>query len=133
MPNQIVLADFLTSGQFAKHMRRCREAYAERRDALVKALHEAYGDTIVVDSKHEGLFVCARLPRGVDDVAIARKAREAGVAVEALSPRYDRPTEDRGLLLGFSGHRPDQLREGVRALADVLKPILQPRDIAAAG
>jgi len=133
MPNQIVLADFLTSGQFAKHMRRCREAYAERRDALLKALNEEYGDAIAVDTKHEGLFVCARLPRGVDDVAIARKAREAGVAVEALSPRYDRPTEDRGLLLGFSGYRPDQLREGVRALAGVLKPILEPRGIAAAG
>jgi GntR family transcriptional regulator / MocR family aminotransferase len=127
VPNQIILADFLTSGQLAKHLRRCREAYAERREALLAALQEDCAGLLSIEPGQEGLFICARLPRGVDDVAIVEKAREHGVIVSALSPRYDRPTDDRGLLLGFSGHGPDKLRESVKALAAILKTMVPAR------
>jgi len=132
-PNQIILTDFLTSGQLAKHLRRCREAYAERRQALITALHEECAGLIAVESGQEGLFICARLPRGVDDVAIVAKARERGVVLAALSPRYDRPTEERGLLFGFAAYAPDQLREGVKALAPILKAMVPARGLAAVG
>ncbi len=132
-PSQIILTDFLTSGQLAKHLRRCREAYAERREALVTALREECAGLLAIEPGQEGLFICARLPRGVDDVAIVAKARERGVVLAALSPRYDRPTEDRGLLFGFSGYAPDRLREGVKTLAPILKAMVPARSLAAVG
>jgi GntR family transcriptional regulator / MocR family aminotransferase len=132
-PNQIILTDFLTSGQLAKHLRRCRDAYAERREALVTTLREECAGLIAIEPGQEGLFICARLPRGVDDVAIVAKARERGVVLAALSPRYDRPTEDRGLLFGFSGYEPNRLREGVKTLAPILKAMVPARGLAAVG
>jgi GntR family transcriptional regulator / MocR family aminotransferase len=132
-PNQIILTDFLTSGQLAKHLRRCRDAYAERREALVTSLREECAGLIAIEPGQEGLFICARLPRGVDDVAIVAKARERGVVLAALSPRYDRPTEDRGLLFGFSGYDPGRLREGVKTLAPILKAMVPARGLAAVG
>jgi len=132
-PSQIILTDFLTSGQLAKHLRRCREAYAERREALVTALREECAGLLAIEPGQEGLFICARLPRGVDDVAIVAKARERGVVLAALSPRYDRPTEDRGLLFGFSGYAPDRLRESVKTLAPILKAMVPARSLAAVG
>ena len=84
---------------------------------MLTALHEECPGLLSIEAGQEGLFVCARLPRGVDDVAIVAKARERGIVLAALSPRYDRPTDDRGLLFGFSGHSPDKLREGVKTLA----------------
>jgi GntR family transcriptional regulator/MocR family aminotransferase len=133
VPNQIILADFLASGQLAKHLRRCREAYAERRETLLSSLKEECGDLLTVEPGQEGLFVCARLPRGVDDRAIADKLRERGIVAAPLSPRYDRPTEDRGLLLGFSGHGPDRLREAVKTLALALKALVKTADLVATG
>lgn len=133
IPTQIVLADFLTSGQFAKHLRRCRDAYADRREALLTALSEECAGLLSIEPGQEGLFICARLPRGVDDVAIVAKARERGIVLAALSPRYDRPTEDRGLLLGFSGYTPDQLHEGAKALAPILRSAIPARILAAVG
>jgi GntR family transcriptional regulator/MocR family aminotransferase len=132
VPNQIILADFLTSGQLGKHLRRCRDAYAERREALLSALNEECASLLSIAPGQEGLFVCARLPRGVDDVAIVDKARERGIVLTALSPRYDRPTEDRGLLFGFSGHGPETLRESVKALAPILKAMVPARTLSAA-
>lgn len=133
IPTQIVLADFLTSGQFAKHLRRCRDAYAERCEALLKALNEECAGLLLIEPGQEGLFICARLPHGVDDVAVAAQARERGVVLAALSPCYDRPTEDRGLLFGFSGYGPDQLREGVKTLAPILKAAVHARSLVAVG
>lgn len=131
LPNQIVLADFLASGQFVKHLRRCREAYAERRDALVQALRAECEGVLSIDPSPRGLFVCARLMRGADDIGLAEALRAEGVQVSALRRYYERPTHDRGLLLGYAGYRPDELREGVRKLAHVLR--VPGRVFAAAG
>lgn len=122
VPTQIVLTDFLTSGQFAKHLRRCREAYAERRHALLSALQEECAGLLAVAPEQEGLFLCATLPRGLDDVAIVAKAAERGLALTALSSCYERKSEEqKGLLLGFTGHPPDRLRVAAKTLAQVLK------------
>lgn len=131
VPNQIVLADFLASGQFAKHLRRCREAYTERRDALHEALKTECGDALSIGADQRGLFVCARLADKVDDVALVEKAREQGVVIDALSRYYERKTDDRGILLGYSGYRPEQLRDAAKKLALVLKS--RSRNFAAAG
>ena len=93
VPNQIVLADFLSAGQFAKHIRRCREAYIERQHALTQALETecagVFSHTMV-----SGMHVCARFRQRIDDVAVADKARDVGLMVEpsdAASTRPHRP------------------------------------------
>ena len=133
VPNQIILADFLASGQFGKHLRRCREAYAERRETLLKALRDECGELLSVDETQRGLHLCARLPRGTDDVLLSERLRETGVVAEPLSPFYGNPTDDRGLLLGYAAHRPDALREGVKKLAALLNASQAIRNRAAAG
>jgi GntR family transcriptional regulator/MocR family aminotransferase len=40
---QLALAEFLRSGQFALHLRRMRRLYRQRRDALVAALEQHLG------------------------------------------------------------------------------------------
>ena len=133
VPNQIILADFLMSGQFAKHLRRCREAYTERREALLRSLREHCADILSIDARQHGLFVCARLQRGLDDVMLARKAQEAGVVAEPLSTLYARPTDDCGLLLGYAGYRPELIRDSAAKLAEALRSALSVRNRAAAG
>ena len=133
LPTQIVLADFLASGQFAKHLRRCRDAYTERRLALLDALHRECGDMLTIEPDQHGLHLCARLPAGTDDVALAAKLREAGIVADALSPYHANPTNDRGLLLGYAAHRPEALREGIKKLAGVLNAFASLHDRAATG
>jgi GntR family transcriptional regulator/MocR family aminotransferase len=133
VPNQIILADFLTSGQFAKHLRRSRDAYAERREVMLTALRERCAAYLTIDPAQSGLHVCARLPRGTDDALLVEHLREAGLVAEALSPYYANPTEDRGLLLGFAAYRPDVLRASVDKLATTVDEFLTSRTRAAAG
>jgi GntR family transcriptional regulator/MocR family aminotransferase len=122
IPNQIVLADFVSSGQFAKHIRRCRDAYAERTQVLLESLREECAGLFAVLSP-AGMHVCARFAQRRDDAAVAAAAREAGLIVEPLSRFYAAPTTDSGLLLGFAGFRPDALRDAAKRLAKVLATV----------
>lgn len=121
VPNQIVLADFLASGQFAKHLRRCKEAYAERREVLLDALREECTDVLSVDDGASGLHLCVKFVKPLDDAAIAATAREAGLIVEPLSRFYVNAPKQSGLLLGYAGFRPETLREGAKRLGAILK------------
>ena len=46
---QAVVARFMTEGHFARHLRRMRGLYAERRAALAHALSEAFGDALRIE------------------------------------------------------------------------------------
>ncbi len=132
VPNQIVLADFLASGQFAKHIRRCREAYAERQRILVEALESDCDGLFAGAPLLCGMHACVRFKQRVDDNEVATAARAAGLIVEPLSRFYANPTTDTGLLLGFAGFRPDSLRDAVKRLAPIIAGfVASPR--AAAG
>jgi len=121
IPNQIVLADFISSGQFAKHLRTCREAYAERRAVLVEALQRECPGMFAFAEDTGGMHLCAKFMQQCDDVAVAAAARDAGIIVEPLSGFYIDAPKQSGLLLGFAGFRPDVLRESVKRLAATLQ------------
>jgi GntR family transcriptional regulator/MocR family aminotransferase len=120
VPNQIVLADFISSGQFAKHLRRCRDAYAERRAVLVQALQQECAGIFTVDDDIGGMHLCAKFVHARDDIAFAAAARDAGIIVEPLSSFYVDAPKQTGLLLGFAGFRPELLRESAKRLGVLL-------------
>jgi GntR family transcriptional regulator / MocR family aminotransferase len=121
VPNQIVLADFLTSGQFAKHLRRCRDAYAERRQVLIDALRDECAGLLIAGGGEGGIHLCLRFAKPMNDIAVAAAARDAGLIVEPLSQFYVNAPKQSGLLLGYAGFRPELLRDSAKRLGKVLK------------
>lgn len=133
VPNQMVLAEFLASGNFAKHLRRSRETVSERRQALLRALEEECSSFFRDDIVDGGLHLTARFRHRTDDVALARVVRAAGIAVEPLSRFHALPTDESGLLLGYSGYHPERLREATKQLSAVLSGALTRRDRVLSG
>jgi hypothetical protein len=74
----MVVADFMIEGHFARHVKRMRKLYAERRKALISALRTFFGDEIVLDVPLGGMHVIARFVAREDDVAMAARAQRAG-------------------------------------------------------
>jgi GntR family transcriptional regulator/MocR family aminotransferase len=116
---QATLAELIVSGDFAAHLRAARARCAERRDALVDALRRALGGAPPLVGADAGMHLVVRLPDGADDVALVRAARERGLDPGALSPHYLGAAQP-GLLLGYSGAAPAELRRAVAALARVV-------------
>nr|WP_244830065.1 PLP-dependent aminotransferase family protein [Caballeronia sp. TF1N1] len=106
---QAAVADFIAQGHFARHLKRMRALYDERRTLLADALVQAFGARLSVELPAGGMHLVAIFNAGrdgpVDDLAVAARAREAGFAVIGLSAWYLGKRTKRtlsGLVLGFA-------------------------------
>jgi GntR family transcriptional regulator/MocR family aminotransferase len=113
---QAVLAEFIREGHFARHIRRMRMLYMERRRALVKAISIHMGNMIEISGAEAGMHLVALLSRGSNDVAASRKAARKGISAMPLSTCYLKPPVRGGLILGYGGTNPHQIEDGIREL-----------------
>ncbi len=121
---QLVLAEFLSDGHFARHLRRMRALYHARRDALVRGLAQ-HAPMLVPHNTDAGLHVSAFLPRDVDDVALANLAAEHGIDVTPLSTCYAGRGARSGFILGFGGASERRLTAACKTLGEVLTEALR--------
>lgn len=99
---QATVADFMEQGYFARHLRKMRALYAQRRAYLVQALQQILGERLQVQSQAGGIHVLANLRESEDDRPLAKAAQEHGLAVQALSDWQISPAVHKGLLMGFA-------------------------------
>jgi GntR family transcriptional regulator / MocR family aminotransferase len=118
---QAVLTDFIQEGHFARHLRRMRMLYMERRSVLAEAIKSQMGEALTVVGAEAGMHLVALLPRRGDDVAIARKAAENGISAMPLSSCYLRRPARNGLILGYGGTNPQQINEAMGELKRVVQ------------
>jgi GntR family transcriptional regulator/MocR family aminotransferase len=116
---QLAFARLLATGGYDRHLRRVRRAQRVRRDALVAAVRRFLPDARV-RGVAAGLHLVAELPDGIDDAALAARARAAGLAPLPLSELRLRTAGPPGLVLGYATLRPDELTGAVRRIAALL-------------
>jgi GntR family transcriptional regulator/MocR family aminotransferase len=115
---QAVLTDFLAEGHFARHLRRMRQLYRERRGALVEALRSEPG--LQVLGEGAGMHLTAVLEEGTQDRRIAERAAAQGLWTMPLSVCYLGEPARSGLVLGYGGTGIPEIAAGVRRLAALL-------------
>ena len=120
--DQLTFADFLSRGEFDRHLRRMRPVYRARRDALLAALAQHLPE-LEPAGIAAGLHLVSWLPRDLDEeTTIAAAARE-GVAVGGVSPYRLSRAEPGGLIFGYSNLNERQIADGVRRLARALASV----------
>lgn len=112
---QAIVTDFMNEGLFATHIRLMRRAYKARHDALIEAAADL-SDRIAVQPASSGFHTVGFLADGADEDAIVAGAREKGIIVAPLSRYCMTPIARKGLVLGFGGVTPEEIRRGVRML-----------------
>lgn len=117
---QAVLAEFIRQGHFARHLRRMRRLYRERRDALVEALSERLDPAVTIRGGGAGLHLVVELPRSVDEEQVVARAAAAQLWTMPLSFCRYRASGPPGLVLGFGGVEARDMRREVGRLADLL-------------
>jgi GntR family transcriptional regulator/MocR family aminotransferase len=120
-PVQAALAEFITSGHFARHVRRMRELYRERQQQLRQALADCSGEALILSPGHAGMHLVATLPATVDEQAISQAAAREQVWLRPLARHYlGKPTHS-GLVLGYAGVDHQEIQRGVATLARLLQ------------
>ncbi|QDL53708.1 PLP-dependent aminotransferase family protein [Rhodoferax aquaticus] len=122
---QMVLAEFMRSGQLNLHLRRMRRVYRARRNALLTALHQHLDDVCTIHGESAGmhLALCFKDPRtAAAQVSLA--ALRAGVAAPALSSHATSdgvPAQWNGLVLGYAQVDAAHMQPLVQTLASVIR------------
>ncbi|GAA4019553.1 PLP-dependent aminotransferase family protein [Deinococcus rubellus] len=115
----LALAEFLSGGGYAKHLRRARSELRSRHDTLLSALQSAlpgWSPRPVPAGTH--LYL--PLPPGLSELEVQRRAAQAGVGLSVAGELRLRAGEA-ALLLAFAHLTPPAIREGVERLAGALR------------
>ena len=118
---QAVLAEFIAEGHLARHIRRMRMLYLERKDALLEILRRELAGALEVHSHEAGMHVVGWLQEGKRDSVVSRRALELGVEAPALTSYRETAGGRGGLVLGYAAYSEPQLREAVRILARAIE------------
>ncbi|MES2505238.1 MAG: PLP-dependent aminotransferase family protein [Verrucomicrobiota bacterium] len=119
--DQAVLADFFIEGHFGQHIRRMREAYAERLAALLETAESGpLAGLLDIAYIQAGMQAAAFLPATLPDMKVMTAAAAQGVEVLPLSVFQIGRTDINGLLLGFANATPAAIRKAAARLAKAL-------------
>jgi GntR family transcriptional regulator / MocR family aminotransferase len=118
---QAALADFISAGHFARHIRRTRQLYAERRNAIAQALRKEFGGEIEILGAEAGMHLVVTLPPGLSDQKISARAAQEGLWLWPLSSAYAGTNVRQGFILGFGGTKANEMPHQVRRLRKVMR------------
>lgn len=120
--NQRMVAQVLQGGFLERHVPTIRALYKAQRDAMLAALErEMQGLGVTWNAPDGGMFLWARLPQGMDAIALLPQAVERGVAFVPGSAFYAGEPDARTLRLSFVTASAEQIATGVAALAAAIR------------
>lgn len=120
---QQTMARFLSGGHFTRSLNRARGQYRRRRDALVRALRDAFGPGLLLLGAHTGLHLVALPGTGLSEEELVSRAADVSVQLRGLS-YYGTPPAGlpgSGVVLGYGTIGEEEIAAAVSRLAAVWK------------
>jgi GntR family transcriptional regulator/MocR family aminotransferase len=114
------VAELVDDGELQRHLRRMRQVYRGRRDALVDALRRHLAGALDVDTPSGGIGLWARVHPDIDDEAWVRAAGARGVWLRPGRELSLVGARTPGLRMVFSGMDEGELEGAVGELARAL-------------
>jgi GntR family transcriptional regulator / MocR family aminotransferase len=124
--DQQVLATFILEGHLGRHVRRMRDLYRSRMEALLQYSHRWLRGVVEIERADAGLQTIGWLTGGMDDQRVSLAAARAGIQVPNVSRYCIETPRPPGLVFGFGAFSEQELENGVQALARVLETIWHP-------
>jgi GntR family transcriptional regulator/MocR family aminotransferase len=116
---QEILADFIQSGAYERHLRRARKALAERRRELLKSIQSNFGNAVEVSGEGAGTHVVIWPRRRVVEKDVVSQAASLGVGIYGIAQYFMGRPSRVGFLLGYSRLVPRDIHDGVRRLRQI--------------
>ena len=122
---QHALAEFMTSGEFYRHLRRVRRSYGERRKLLLDRLQRDFAQFGVFKDHQAGMQIVFHVHDGIRAEDVASLALPKGIVARPLTPMYTKGGGINGLLLGFCAYTEDELNRALDVLKECFDQLAQ--------
>ena len=113
--DQHVLAKFMESGHFAKHLNKMRKIYKRKLELVTKTINK-FNPTVTISGEQAGMHILLTVLSEKKEEELVFLAKQAGIRVYSLSEYLtgDRPPkEDSKIVLGFGGIDTDKIEESI--------------------
>ena len=118
--SQLIVANYLKSGRLQPRIKEISKAYKARCELLMDSLKEHAGDKITFDAPTGGMFLWAKLPKGMSATKLLKSAIDAEVVFVPGAAFYVGMPEDETLRLSFATVTEETANEAGRRLAIAL-------------
>jgi GntR family transcriptional regulator/MocR family aminotransferase len=120
---QHTLAAFIAEGHLARHIRKMRSVYSQRRRRLLDGLHRDFARWLDPIPSFAGLHIAALLRHSEDAEEVVKRAQEQGVGVSSVG-RYciGRP-DTQALIFGYGAISEPAIAGGLSELRRVWQPL----------
>jgi GntR family transcriptional regulator/MocR family aminotransferase len=119
---QDALASFISEGHMARHVRKMRKLYAERRELMMSGLQAHFSPWLEPIPASGGMHLTALAGEMLDYDAIARGARQRNMDVRSLQTLSANGNGQTGLVLGYGATAPQAITEGLLQLRRLFPP-----------
>ena len=117
---QQVLADFINEGHLARHIRKMRNLYNQRRQALVTALKEYLSQKVTIVGENAGIHLLIKVETALSDREVIELAAQVGVGLTSSRKYYLQARKQGEFLLGYSELDELQIKEGIYKIASIV-------------
>ncbi|MMZ57541.1 HTH-type transcriptional regulatory protein GabR [compost metagenome] len=116
---QEALAEFIATGQYARHVNVMGKLYRSRRSCLVRSLQRHFHDKVTTFGDEAGLHLLIQLNTEANEYFIAEKALDHGLKVYPASEYFvvSKP-KTASFLLGYANMTEYQIERGIELLAE---------------
>lgn len=121
--NQAILAEFISEGHFARHVRRMRRLYEERQEILVREVKNKLADFIEIEKTEAGMHLIGWLKKDLDEEKITAEASRQNIKLSAVSSYYLSEPPRKGFIFGYTAFDEFQIKEAIAKLAEILRKI----------
>ena len=124
--NQRLIFEVMQGGFLERHIPTIRSLYKTQRDAMLEALAQHFpqdGDadnTLTWNTPAGGMFLWARLPKGMNAVDLLPHAVDKGIAFVPGAPFFAGQSDERSMRLSFVTPSVEEIHRGVAALAQAI-------------
>ncbi|HLF83410.1 MAG TPA: PLP-dependent aminotransferase family protein [Blastocatellia bacterium] len=118
---QAAIHEFAKRGLLAKHIKRVKKAYAQRRDAMLESLEKHFPDEARWNRPEGGMSVWVRLPDSLNSNQLLLEAVENGVTFINGDHFYASSPQQNMMRLSFTMAGAQSIEEAVKRLGNLMK------------
>lgn len=118
---QAAIHEFAKRGLLAKHIKRVKKAYRQRRDAMLEALDRYFPDEARWSRPEGGMSVWVHLPGSLSSRQLLHQAAESGVTFISGDHFFANSPQENVMRLSFTMAGPQAIDDAVKRLAAIIK------------
>jgi len=122
--NQLILAEYIRQGKMKQTIEKAIECYRPKWTAMLKSLDQHMPKDVEWSKPGGGMFLWLKLPDGIDTKEIFKTALEHNITYVIGHPFHCDESGGNTMRLNFSFPTLEQIEEGVKRLAGMIREVL---------